>query len=72
MGEAGVIWPRSKGQFAVGCFWALLAALHFADHNSAHASIFGQYDWLVWALGSVFFFVQAYRSPKQRPVEKPQ
>lgn len=58
-----MIWPKDKLQFAFACLWVVLAALHFIDRNSAHPGLFGGYDWMVWTLGSIVFFVSAYRSP---------
>lgn len=54
--------PRNFLQFGVGVLWLIIALVEFLDPSAA-GSIFGHYRWLAWSIGSLGFFLGAYRRP---------
>jgi energy-converting hydrogenase Eha subunit G len=53
--------PKNCPFFATGCLWMLLAVMEFVDRGTAGHGVFGGYKWVIWLLGSVVFFINAYR-----------
>ena len=58
---------KDKFSFAVGLIWLLVAGLSFASRNSPYGGTWNHYVWLLWALGSVYWFWRSSKPFARKP-----